>query len=121
VASCVLIVVTILFNIFSVVKLWAGDSYVNNFLPVPNACLSTVPLWQEWILMSLDIIIRVTVNIIWNFIFVLQIFEITAMLYIIESQRDNSVEELYYQYNAENMEESSTSQKYSFRHKELRI
>lgn len=37
VASCVLIVVTILFNIFSIVKMWIGDQYVDDFIPSNRA------------------------------------------------------------------------------------
>ena len=109
-ASVVLIISTIAFNAFGITKMLIGNRYVNEFFPVDHDNnLSTVPLWREWAMVITDILLRIFVESIWNYIFILQIFEMIIMLYIIESQRDNSIEELYFQFNAENMDDSSTS------------
>ena len=60
--------------------------------------------------------------VLWNIMFILQLFEWTAMLYIIRSQADRSVGEIYYDHNAENIDDKSVhSNQVQYRRREIRL
>ena len=58
----------------------------------------------------------------WNAIFILQLYEWFAILYIIETQRDRGIGEIYYDHNNENMKNSSISpNQNNYRRREMNI